>query len=165
MLSHWHWLLLCLFIPYPAQAHGYNGAQLLLRLANDTVYLVATPSAQAFAKFDTNADGKLEPAEVDPHRQAMLAYFEQGLRITDLKGRQGKVVLRDLGLSVSHGSAQHVRVTLRIRFPSPPENLRLQYAYFQEAPLTLQAHKANSQPTLRGQLVTQQPFLVFEAMR
>ena len=100
-------LVLALTVAPQAWAHLLAPEQMYLRAdsANQAFMLYLTPQLQAFASFDTNADGELSAAEVQAQRQQLDEFIDQRLQFS-FAGAALQRVFSDLVVSAEPGHGQ-----------------------------------------------------------
>lgn len=125
-------------------AHAHGGLQNgigTLRLAEATAHVHAAPDPAAFAAFDTDGDGVLEPDEVTAQREAIVAHATAALTVTAADGTPGEILLADVNLPshLHQGESPYVRITLQVRWDTPPGALTVHWAHGDVAPLVIRA--------------------------
>lgn len=120
--------------------------------------VVSTPPVEAVPAADTDHDGLLTVAEVQPRRDEITRALAAAVVITDAEGRMGIVERADLSVPTGDETrgSDFLRLTLVLRWPSPPGALRVRCGFVTLHPVTLFAARADarSQPgvlTLRDE--------------
>lgn len=166
VLARWLRIVVCVgvWVPATAHAHGADANTADIRLAGTTAYVVVWPTSDVFLQFDDSGDGLIQKTETRAHRDAMLAHFRQHFVLEDQAGRRGATVFEDLSTSIPVGAgpdagADHLRVTLRIRWPEPPAWLVLRYTLFGEVPLRVRSARVTAAKALHKQRLLAPPEL------
>ena len=108
LICHQRYLLvLALTVAQQAWGHLLAPEQMYLRAdsANQAFMLYLTPQLQAFASFDTDADGELSAAEVQAQRQQLDEFIDQRLQFS-FAGAALQRVFSDLVVSAEPGHGQ-----------------------------------------------------------
>jgi hypothetical protein len=150
--------------PGTAGAHGADANTADVRLAGDTAYVVVWPPSEAFARFDDDGDGSIQASETRAHRDAMLELFRENFSLVDQDGRTGETVFEDLSTPGAHGAgvavgAEHLRVTLRLRWASPPAWLSLRYSLVASRPMLVRSSRVTSARAVSEQRLLAPPEL------
>lgn len=147
---------LSLLVAGPVSAHGLDANLADVRLAGDTVYIVASPGVAALARFDDDENGLLRVDEVARHRPELLAWFAQSFRVANERAQRGTVIFEDV--STPHAfdgtepdGASHLRFTFRYRFAAPPTALRVQWHAAGQEPLRVSATRVKAEKLLPAQ--------------
>lgn len=132
-----------------ARAHGLDANRVQLVLHEDIVEAVATPPAAFVREADRDGDGRLRVDEVRPRQQEVVRALSAALVITDDAGNAGAVERADVSVPLDDATrgADHLRLTVRIRWPRPPRAVRLRCAFIGEHPVTVFAARAESRST------------------
>jgi hypothetical protein len=145
-------------------AHGADANTGDIRLAGDTAYVVVWPGSVTFSQFDDNRDGLMQKAETRAHRDAILAEFRQRFVLQDQAGRRGETIFEDVSTPGAvgwpgsrPGGASHLRVTLRIRWATPPRWLVLQYLPPRDQPLRVRSARVTAAKALQEQKLLAPP--------
>jgi hypothetical protein len=154
--------------PTTARAHGADANTADIRLAGDTAYVVVWPPSRAFTEFDDNHDSLIQPAETRAHRQAMLERFHRHFSLEDDAGRTGEMIFEDLSTPMAAAfmptaGADHLRVTLRLRWQKPPAWLALRYTLYAGQPMIVHSARVTASKVVSEQkLLTPLVHTVFD---
>ena len=103
-----------------AFGHGVDQDQIMVDVTDDRVLFAVTPRASLFPTADEDGDGELSIDEIRRHRDVIDATIDDGLSLTDQRGRRGRVYFSDVVLPHAFDDdahrAEHVRIIRRLRF-------------------------------------------------
>lgn len=141
--------LLALLWCGPARAHGLDANRVQVVLHEDIVEAVATPPAAFVRQADRNGDGRLRVDEVRARQEEVVRALASALVITDEAGRAGAVERADVSVPLDDATrgADHLRLTVRLRWARPPRAVRVRCAFVGEHPVTVFATRAESRST------------------
>lgn len=137
-----------LAVPGVARAHLMPAQQGTLNVVGDAVFVVLALPVAALRGVDDDGDGRLSPAELARHREALQLQLVQRFRLYD--GTQaaaatvlGLSITDDDHLASSAAPGRQLVLLMRAGFKAPPQDLRVQTDLFgktaAERQLTLKA--------------------------
>lgn len=130
-----------------ASAHGLEANRMQLVVHESLAEVVSTPPVESVPAADTNHDGLLTVAEVQSHRDEIIRALVAAVVITDADGRLGLVDRADVSVPIGDDEARgsdFLRLTVVLRWPSPPGALRVRCGFVTQHPVTLFATRADS---------------------
>lgn len=133
--------LLLLALPHPAAAHGLDAHRMQVELDGRTVRLAVTPGVDAFPSADTNGDARLDRAEVATAREAIRKRVVEAIGLHDGAGQLP--ACDPASVSTVGNGEDHVRVSLRCTFSSPPDTLEVQVGALGFAPFTFEGLRSH----------------------
>ena len=143
--------------PKNLYAHGLDAGMAVLRLSGKVVYVTATPSQTLFENFDKNRDGKIDKAELQDQRSAILTFFQREFTMRNELGDRGQPIFEDVSLPHSHTAdnpgfeVKHLTFNLRYRFVTEPKFVDVHYLSAERSPLRTQAQKYSAAKALTDQ--------------
>jgi hypothetical protein len=138
-----------------ARAHGIDANQIQVVLHEQTVEVLATPPSEFVALADANRDGLLNVDEVRARRDEILRTLVAALTVRDGDGVAGTLDRSDV--SVPRGDdegargSDFLRLTVVLRWPTPPRAVRLRCGFVSQHPITVYATRADGRAA-RGML-------------
>lgn len=129
----------------PASAHGglhLGAGTLTVSGARATLHMAV--AAEAFAAFDTNADGALDAAEVSAQREAITGYAAASIALTSEAGEAARVTLVDVNPPAEPhpNDAPWLRVTVQAAWDAAPERVTLAWTAGPLAPVQVRVSHA-----------------------
>jgi hypothetical protein len=135
----------------PAAAHGLDANQIQLVLHEQTAEVVATVPSEFAALADTNGDGLITLAELNPRRSEVRAALVASLVVTDGAGAAGTLDRSDISLPRTDNDEDtgrdFIRLTVKYVFPTAPQGVRLRCGFVGQHPVSLYATRAESRST------------------
>lgn len=134
-----------------ARAHGIDANQIQVVLHEQTVEVLATPPSEFVAVADANHDGLLNVVEVRARRDEILRTLVAALSVRDGEGVAGTLDRSDV--SVPRGDdegargSDFLRLTVVLRWPTPPRAVRLRCGFVSQHPITVYATRADGRAT------------------
>jgi hypothetical protein len=132
-----------------AVAHGLDANRIELVVHDRVVEAVATPAAESVRMADDDGDGRISPAELRAHREEVRRSLVASLVVLDGNGTAGEQERSDV--SVPRGDAtdgvvgrDYVRLTVVLRWPTPPTALRVRCGFAGGHPVAVSAHRAEA---------------------
>ena len=113
-----------------ALAHSLDMNRATLQLEEAKVFLILTPPSTFFSAFDDDSNGLISVAEVAAHREAINAFLDEGLTLSNEAQTPGELYFYDvlapgafdLG---STGESDHLQVSRRYRWDAAPKQVTL----------------------------------------
>ena len=128
-------------LPNPAAAHGLDAHRMQVELDGRTVRVAVTPGVDAFPSADTNGDARLDRAEVATAREAIRTRVVEAIELHDGAGQSP--ACDPASVSTVGNGEDHVRISLRCTFPSPPDTLEVKVGALGFAPFTFEGLRSH----------------------
>lgn len=132
-------------------AHGLDANQIQLVLHEQTAEVVATVPSEFAAVADTNGDGLITLAELNPRRAEVRAALVASLVVTDGAGVAGTLDRSDISLPRTDNDEDtgrdFIRLTVKYVFATAPQGVRVRCGFVGQHPVSLYATRAEARST------------------